>query len=82
MLQSGPLVPEQALAHLSEAQELIANSRPATDGEADAAHAHLHAAPELLVLHVPSQVSVVAQVADPLGTPPPPGQSVDAAAWK
>jgi len=82
VLHSDELAPAHSAAHLSEAHELIAKSRPATVGEAAVAQAHLHAAPEPLVLHVPSQSSVVAQVAEPLGTPPPPGQSVEAVAWK
>jgi hypothetical protein len=81
-LHSDPLAPEHSVAHLFEAHELIAKSRPATVGEAAVAQAHLQGAPEPLVLHDPSQVSVAAQVAEPLGTPPPPGQSVDATAWK
>jgi hypothetical protein len=82
VLHSDPLAPAHSAAHLFEAHELIAKSRPATVGEAAVAQAHLQAAPELLALQVPSQVSVVAQVAEPLGMPPPPGQSVEATAWK
>jgi hypothetical protein len=82
VLQSGPLAPEHSLAHITVAHESIPRSRAATEGEAAAVQVHLQAAPEPLVLQVPSQLSVVAQLADPLGMPPPAGQSVGATALK
>lgn len=82
VLQSGPLVPLQALAQVSLAQELIPSTRLATDGSAAARQAHRQAGPELLVLQVPSQLSVAAQVAVPAGTPPPAVQSLAAVALK
>lgn len=82
LLQSALPAPVQLLLHMSVAHELIPSTRFATLSEAAATQAQRQAAPPPLVLHAAWQASVALQVALPLGTPPPFGQSLAAVAWK